>query len=78
MDNYLNYFNFVYEAVSLLHSKSLEFYLSFTGVAVSGVVIDVNSIPKSNLISLKTADGSEVIQKCHVVSQSGACAQVTD
>ena len=42
------------------------------------MVINVNSIPKSNLISLKTAEGPEAIQKCHVVSQSGACAQVTD
>ena len=51
---------------------------SLKGVAVSGVVIDVNSIPKSNLISLKAVEGPEAVQKCHVVSMSGACAQVSD
>ena len=47
-------------------------------MAVSGVVIDVNSIPKSAEISLKVLEGSEAVQKCHVVSHSGACAKVTN
>ena len=52
--------------------------ICIVGVAVSGVVIDVHSIPKSNQISLKAAEGSEAVQKCHVVSHTGTCAKVTD
>lgn len=41
-------------------------------------MIDVNSIPKSNHIKLEAVEEPEAVQKCHVLSHTGECAQISE
>ncbi len=56
----------------------METWISFAGVAVSGVTIDINNVPKSNDISLEFADGPDAVLKCNLVSSAETFAQISD